>query len=200
MAWALRGQTELAVHFGVTAVDHNARMRQKPFSQRLVQGSRSVGAGQPPAGTVGLRSGPALAAGLLWLAAGLSAGYWFLQARGHGPWMPVQGLAPSAPQADVDSVAEALGAMTVAEQPDAAPAPASRLQLLGVVTQGRQQGAALIAVDGQPPRPWRVGAVVEEGLVLQSVGRRTVQLGETRSGPTTMTLEMPPQPADDAED
>jgi hypothetical protein len=30
-------------------------------------------------------------------------------------------------------------------------------------------GAALIAVDGKPPKPYRVGARIEDGLVLQGV-------------------------------
>jgi general secretion pathway protein C len=138
-----------------------------------------------------------MAAGLLWLAAGLSAGYWFLQVKGQGAWTPVQGLAPSAPQADTATVARALGATLSLAPAAAAPsAPVARLQLLGVVVQGRQQGAALIAVDGLAARPWRVGAEVADGLVLQSVGRRSIQLGETRSGPTTLELAMPPQPAD----
>lgn len=131
---------------------------------------------------------------MLWLAAGLSAGYWFLQAKGQGDWTPVQGLAPSAPQADPDTVARALGALTVAEQPMAEPAQLARLQLVGVVAQGRGQGAALIAIDGQPPRPWRVGDVVTEGLVLQSLDRRSARLGESRSGPSNLTLEVPSQP------
>jgi general secretion pathway protein C len=184
---------------GMASVDHNARMQQRPFSQRLAQRANPSGAGQLPAAAAGARSGAALAAGLLWLAAGLSAGYWFLQVKGQGPWTPLQGLAPSAPQADTDTVARALGA-TISVEPVAAavPVPAVRLQLLGVVVQGRQQGAALIAVDDQPPRPWRVGAVVADGLVLQSVDRRSVRLGETRSGPTSLELTVPPQPTDEA--
>lgn len=174
-------------------------MRQKPFSQRLAQGGNPFGAGQPPAAAAGVRSGAALAAGLLWLVAGLSAGYWFLQNKGQGGWTPVQGLAPSAPQADTDAVARVLGATLIVEQASvAAPVPAVNLRLLGVVAQGRERGAALIAVGGEPPRPWRVGDSVVEGLVLQSVDRRSVRLGETRSGATTMELVVPPQPSDGA--
>ena len=108
--------------------------------------------------------------------------------------MPVRGLAPSAIQADVDTVARVLGASLVDEQPAAQPAPPMRLRLLGVVTQGRQRGAALISVDGQPARPWRIGDEVAQGLVLQSVGARSAALGATRSGPVSLELEVPPQP------
>lgn len=174
-------------------------MQQRPFSQRMAQranpGGDLVSNATPAAG---LRSGAAIAAGLLWLAASLSAGYWFLQIKGHSAWTPVQGLAPSAPQADADSVARALGALAPAIQAEVAPAAPARLQLLGVVVQGRALGAALIAVDGQPPRPWRVGATLADGLVLQSIDRRSVRLGESRTGPSTLELEMPPQPTDEA--
>ena len=180
-------------------VDHNAPMHQRPFSQRLAQRVNLSGSAQSMASaSAGLRSGATWAAGLLWLAAGLSVGYWFLQVRGQGAWTPVQGLAPSAPQADLESVARALGAVSVAEQPAAGPASVARLQLVGVVAQGRGQGAALIAIDGQPPRPWRVGAEVTDGLVLQSLDGRSARLGETRLGPTTMALEVPPQPVNGA--
>ena len=144
--------------------------------------------------SAGLRSGATWTAGLLWLAVGLSVGYWFLQARGQGAWTPVQGQAPSAPQADLDAVARALGALEVAEQSAAESAPVARLQLVGVVAQGRGQGVALITIDGQPPRPWWVGAEVADGLVLQSLDRRSARLGETRFGATTLELKVPPQP------
>ncbi len=58
-------------------------------------------------------------------------------------------------------------------------------------------GAALIAVDGKPARPFRVGTLVEEGLVLQSLEGRRALLGAERGGPSTLTLELParqPQP------
>ena len=52
-------------------------------------------------------------------------------------------------------------------------------------------GAALIAVDGKPAKPFRVGAAVDEGLVLQALGPRQAQLGRDADGPATLTLDMP---------
>jgi general secretion pathway protein C len=82
----------------------------------------------------------------------------------------------------------------------AAPAPppeSSRFQLIGVVAPRKAaahaQGVALIAVDGKPPRAYRVGAVVDGQHVLQSVQARTVTLGP-RQGPATIALELPPLP------
>ena len=54
----------------------------------------------------------------------------------------------------------------------ATPEAASRFVLLGVVADTDGQGAALIAVDGKPPRPFRVGAKVADGYVLHSVSAR----------------------------
>jgi len=56
---------------------------------------------------------------------------------------------------------------------------------------GQESGAALIAVDGKPAKPYRVGAVVADGLVLQSTQGRRVNLGASMDGPQTLVLELP---------
>jgi general secretion pathway protein C len=81
---------------------------------------------------------------------------------------------------------------------DAAPPPpeSSRFQLLGVVAArhaARAQGVALIAVDGKLPRAYRVGAVVDGDLVLQSVQSRAVSIGR-RGGVAEVSLELPSLP------
>ncbi|MEZ5701645.1 MAG: type II secretion system protein N [Burkholderiaceae bacterium] len=177
-------------------------MQFKPFSRRvaLVRQNRSpLGAGLV-AGAAG-RSGAIWAGGLLWLVAGLSAGYWALQVGGQGSWTNLEGLAPSAPQGDVASVGRALGAASgePANADQTTKPPPARLRLLGVVVKGDSVGAALIAVDDQPPRPWRVGSEVLEGLVLQSVDRYGARLGASSSGPSTMELEMPESQPDAAQ-
>jgi general secretion pathway protein C len=139
---------------------------------------------------------PTAAAGLLWLAAGLSAGYWVLQALGRAPVTAVPAASMAPPTVDTNSVARALGAVPVARQTAAEPVPvASRYALKGVVAVGTQRGAALIAVDGQPPLPYRVGASLEGGLVLQAVTGKEVRLGPTAEGPPTVTLAVPELPA-----
>lgn len=127
------------------------------------------------------------------LAAG-SAAYWGLKLWGAGAQgmrAPVAGAA-TAPTVDSQAVARALGAGLVA--PNAAPQPApmaSRLTLLGVVADATQGGAALISVDGKPPRPYRVGAKVEDRLLVQSVSGRRAMLGAQPNGPAEVTLELP---------
>ncbi len=82
---------------------------------------------------------------------------------------------------------------------DQAPAPAesSRFKLIGVVAPAaaaaRAQGVALIAVDGKMPRAFRVGALVDGDLVLQSVQARAVAIGP-RGSPALVALELPPLP------
>ena len=49
----------------------------------------------------------------------------------------------------------------------------------------------MIAVDGKPARPFRVGGMIEEGLVLQSASARQATLGQSRDGPVLVTLDMP---------
>jgi general secretion pathway protein C len=68
---------------------------------------------------------------------------------------------------------------------------ASRFQLQGVMAGDASQGAALLAVDGKAAKPFRVGAVVADGLVLQSAQGRRVSLGATTNGPPTLELELP---------
>lgn len=135
---------------------------------------------------------PALAAGLLWSLAGLSAGYWILLAWGRSPVTAVAGALPLGVMSDVSNVARALGAAAPAAAAPATSAPAvARYTLLGVVDQPGPPGAALIAIDGQPARPYRVGAALEGGLVLQSVDRRSARLGPAPDGPSTVELSLP---------
>ena len=130
----------------------------------------------PPAATLGL-----------WALAAGSALFWGLRlsAPPAGPvYAPV---VPAAPPADSAALARVLGAVR-AEAPVAAPA-SSRFVLQGVLADvSGGGGAALIAVDGQPARPYRVGATVAPGYVLQSVARRRAVLAGNGA---RMALDMP---------
>jgi general secretion pathway protein C len=93
------------------------------------------------------------------------------------------------PEVDVSAAARSLGAVPV--QAAAAPTLASRFQLQGVMTGGPDAGAALISVDGKPAKPYRVGAVVADGLVLQLAQGRRISLGVAIDGPQALVLELP---------
>lgn len=124
--------------------------------------------------------------------AGAGAVYWALKLSAGAPQ-----AAPAAPaaeplRADASAMARLLGAgVALAPRPQAQ-AQSSGMQLLGVLasTDGGS-GAALIAAGGQPAKPFRVGAVVGDGLVLQSLDRRQARLGASVDGPTTQTLLVP---------
>ena len=128
----------------------------------------------------------------IWALAAASAAYWGLRLTARPPVMPAPTAAPAPVAADMQAMARLLGAVT-AQTPQAAAAPvSSRFALVGVLA-GQQggSGAALIAVDGTPAKPYRVGATVDAGLVLQSLGPRQARLGAGQEGVTTVTLEMP---------
>ncbi len=138
---------------------------------------------------------PHLAAFALAALAAASGVYWGLK------W-PAQKLdiqaaplaAQEAPAMDPVALARVLGGglPTTVEQPTpAVSVAATRLTLVGVVATSRQAGTALISVDGKPARPYRVGAKVEEGLVLHSVGPRRASLAASVNGPPSMTIELP---------
>jgi general secretion pathway protein C len=68
---------------------------------------------------------------------------------------------------------------------------ASRLKLTGVVANRSQSGYALISIDGQPARPYRVGARVNDALVLHSVAPRSAALAASLDAPVSLTLDLP---------
>jgi general secretion pathway protein C len=133
---------------------------------------------------------PSLVTGLLWCVVALSAGYWFL----HFPIKSAHQAAPVNVTTGVPVVQEpvllqrALGATAVgsANVPEV-----GRLQLLGVIADASGQGSALISLDGQAPKAYRVGQTVSEGLVLQKLSPRRAQLGATLDGPGQQDLQLP---------
>ncbi|MBL8386800.1 MAG: general secretion pathway protein C [Hydrogenophaga sp.] len=135
---------------------------------------------------------PALLAGVLWVLAGLALGYFLLQIWGMGPLKPVTAIAGNPLQVDQVMLARALGAQpdAPAEAP-AAPTLSSRFQLLGVIGQPGQRGAALIAMDGQPPRPVTVGDVIEDRVRLLAVDKRLARLGTQAGDPAGFELRLP---------
>ncbi len=153
----------------------------------------AVSSARPPAG----RWVPRIAALLLGAAAAASLAYWGLRLwpQGAGGAIPAAMVpAPAAQAADPDQVARLLAAPGAAPASAPAVSVASRLVLTGVAAARSGRGTALIAVDGQSPKPFVVGATVAEGLVLQSVQGRRAALGPAMRGPSTLVLELPPLP------
>ena len=133
---------------------------------------------------------PKVLTAALWACVAFSAVSWGLRWSAGGP---VQGAAMAAPQAlpDVDTTAASRSLGAIPAQVAAAPSLASRFQLVGVLDGGPNAGAALIAVDGKPPKPFRVGALVDDGLVLQGTETKRVSLGAGVQGPSSLMLDLP---------
>lgn len=131
---------------------------------------------------------------LLWALATASAVYWALRIGSPGSAVAVP--EPTAPAAAGDAparqaaIARFLGATDSVATNAIDKRANSRFSLIGVVAQGRG-GAALIAADGQPARPYRVGSRIDEGTVLQSVGPRHAVLAASADGPALQRLELP---------
>lgn len=131
----------------------------------------------------------ALAAG----AAG-SAAFWVLQWNSTASRTVLAVDTQPVVMVDSTAVARALGAPNAETVADANAATAaipaaSRFLLTGVVAWRSQNGAALIAVDTNPPKPFSVGAAVGEDWVLKSVQARSAVLAGAAG--QELVLELP---------
>ncbi len=132
--------------------------------------------------------GPALVTTLLWFALAAGSAYWVMHfPRESAVVLPAVSTSAPAQAADTGHMARALG-QTQAKTVVAT--ETSRFQLLGVIAAASGGGSALIATDGQPPKAWRVGQALEDGVYLQKLGPRQAWLGQTLSGPAQWELHM----------
>lgn len=133
---------------------------------------------------------------LLWAAASASVVFWVLRLSGQAGAPTAPAIAPAPVAIDTKAVARLLGAVpSVAPSVVPTVAATNRFVLVGVLSGRRSGGgAALIAVDGKPAKTFRVGATVDQGLILQALGPRQAQLGAGMGEPATVTLDMPLKP------
>ncbi|MFM9922154.1 hypothetical protein VLK31_04125 [Variovorax sp. H27-G14] len=128
----------------------------------------------------------------LWALAAGAAVFWALRLASPADMVAAAATMPRpSVAADTDAVARLLGVLPASSSAPVAPEAAGRFALSGVVADPSRQGAALIAIDGKPPRPFRVGSKVGESYVLQSVGLRSATLGAQADGPAAFTLQLP---------
>lgn len=134
---------------------------------------------------------------LIWAAVAGAAVFWGLHLSGSAPEAPAH--AQPAPVATVvrSDLGRLLGPDTASpsaeSQAPLAVAQQSRFQLLGVIAAGSvgSAGWATLAVDGKPPRTFRVGSAVDGSSVLQKVRARGVEIGP-RGGAPVVTLQLSP--------
>ena len=131
----------------------------------------------------------------VWGLAAFSIVFWTMRLMQQAtPGLPVAAAPPQAVQADAASMVRVFGRSVVKPVNVAAPEqplidPSTRFVLMGVAAQRNNQGVALIAVDGKPARPYRIGGKIEDVYVLRSVtkGSATLQ-GETAGNNFTLEL------------
>lgn len=142
----------------------------------------------------GAQGWAAVLAAVLWLGAALSATYWGLRWAGQSDWTPVNTSLQSSFEANPVAVATFLDATPQEAVQDEAPVVQTRFALLGLVNQPGEGGAALISIDDKPPRPYRVGSMVADGLILQSVTAKGVRLAPAEGDRKAVELNMPAVP------
>lgn len=122
----------------------------------------------------------------VWAGVAASVFYWGVQLTASQT-RPVQAVSVAAAESRGHStsvVALALGHAAVIRV-----SPVNnQFKLLGVLASSSGQGSALIAVDGLPPRPYRVGQTVHEGWTLLSLTRRQAKL---KSSGAQLVLDLP---------
>ena len=132
---------------------------------------------------------------LVWCAAAAGLIFWVLKfPAGTGPLI----LATTSPKGSSVSAqdaashtARAWGAQSAV--PEVSMALSSRFQLLGVIANASGQGSALISVDGQAPKAYRVGQTLTDGVTLINLSARQANLGPASGGSAVFSLTMPSQ-------
>lgn len=137
---------------------------------------------------------PRLAAFGLALLLAASVVYWVLRwpTREAGPALPVSAGNTDVPAASTTVVAQLLGARSTPAESEVAPDAASRFQLTGIIALGGGRGVAVVSVDGKPPKHYRAGSQLDEGLVLQSIEKRRVAVASGAKAAVLFYLDLPP--------
>ena len=131
---------------------------------------------------------------LLLLTALLCTGYWMRVGLSDGETRPVATVPASVAVPVVAGTVAELARVLGAPRPalaGAAPGPTERFRVIGVIASASGQGAALMSVDKQPARPFRVGSNIAPGFVLKAVTQREIKLADSVQGEVTATLPLP---------
>lgn len=131
----------------------------------------------------------------VWVAVAAAAVFWGMKLFVRTAPVPAQATTVSASQALRGDLTRLLGAAAEPEDTgEPVVAAASRFRLIGVVAprspKAAGEGLALIAIDGKPPRAYRVGATIEGELVLQRVRARGADLGARGAGAASVALDV----------
>jgi general secretion pathway protein C len=128
---------------------------------------------------------------LVWLLVGLCAAYWAFKFVTTKPVEATVALAAPTVAVDSKAVGKLLGATdNVAAKAVTTPA-STKFVLFGLANSAGGQGYALIALDGKPAKPYRVGSLVADDLLLKSISKTGVMLATSLKAPDGVTLELP---------
>ena len=128
----------------------------------------------------------------VWALVAACAAFWSLKIFAAPRPVPLGAQAPQA-GASNGPMERLFGAVVVAPVAAAPAHPESeRFQLVGVIAPqaGGDGGYAVVAIDGQPPRTWHVGSVLDGNTSLISVSKRGAEFGP-QGGPTAFSLQLP---------
>ena len=129
----------------------------------------------------------------VWALVAASAVFWGMRIFAATRPVPPTAVLPQDGVAAQGPMTRLFGAIPVETTEQPAPAPESeRFQLLGVIAprSGTSGALALVAVDGQPAKAWRVGARIEDDTALLAVSKRSADFGPP-GGPKAFTLDLP---------
>jgi general secretion pathway protein C len=128
---------------------------------------------------------------LIWLLVGLCAAYWAFKFVTSKPVEATAALATPTVAVDSKAVAKLLGATDNAAAKPTNPPASTKFVLFGLANSAGGKGIALIALDGKPAKPYRVGSLVADDLVLKSISKTGVMLATSLKAPDGVTLELP---------
>jgi general secretion pathway protein C len=133
---------------------------------------------------------------LIWCAAAAGLVFWVLKfPKDSGARLTPVTTTPIASSALVHDAASQTARVwgVQAALPEVSMALSSRFQLLGVIANASGHGSALISVDGQAPKAYRVGQTLTDGITLINLSARQANLGPASGGNAVFSLTMPNQ-------
>ena len=129
----------------------------------------------------------------IWALVAASAAFWSLKIFAATRPVPPGAQAPQAIAAN-GPMERLFGAVLVAAAATPAAHPDSeRFQLVGVIAPPNGAaggGFAVVMIDGQPARTWRVGSSLDGNNSLLAVSKRGAEFGP-RGGPAAFSLQLP---------
>lgn len=131
----------------------------------------------------------------IWALVAASTAFWGIRIFAATRPVPLGAQAPMAAIPPAGPMERLFGAVVVPTAQVAPSHPESeRFQLVGVIASRNdadpKSGLAIVTIDGQPARPWHVGATLDGNTTLLAVAKRTADFGPV-GGPATFTLQLP---------